>query len=108
MLCCSCLCAFVLVYPAGLSGRLRTLNLHAPGNLIDDYLQKVVAARFRDTRGILQAGCGLKSLLQQVLPQLTVLTRLQVAEVPDASIFQHAPPQLQELKAVGVYDPRYV
>jgi hypothetical protein len=48
--------------------------------------------------------CGLHLLLQQTLPQLTVLTRLVVQEVADAGVFKYAPPQLLELEAVGVDD----
>jgi len=51
-----------------------------------------------------ESGCGLHSLMSQALPQLTVLTCLEVAEVPDACIFKHAPTQLLELHAVGVDD----
>jgi hypothetical protein len=71
-----------LAATAGLSSHLRTLYLQA-------------------SRDLFYSG---SESLQHVLPQLTVLTRLQVGEVPDASIFQHAPQQLQELKAVGVED----
>ena len=59
--------------------------------------------RFIDTR-VYQPGCGLHSLLQQALPRLRALTRLEVDEVADASLFKHAPPQLLELHSVGVDD----
>lgn len=47
---------------------------------------------------------GLHYLLQQALPKLTALTRLEVQQLTDTCILKCAPPQLLELSAMGVQD----
>lgn len=92
------------VPPAGLASQLLTLNLHVDWLLFDSTTNdgQVHVPHFRKVG---QPGCGLRSLLQQALPQLTVLTSLEVEQVADAFVLTYAPPQLQELVVVGVGDP---
>ena len=53
-----------------------------------------------------RSGSGLHSLLRQALPSLTVLTCLVVQQLPDACVLKYAPPQLQQLRAMGVGNKR--
>lgn len=85
---------------AGLASHLRSLRLYAHWVLFDS---SEGSCMFLDSRNY-EPDRGLHSLLQQALPQLRALTRLEVDEVADASLFKHAPPQLLELHSVGVDD----
>ncbi len=78
----------------GLSGQLRALKLESLWHCRQYF--------YVGHTPVLSEGFG--SLLQQLLPALTRLTSLEVGELSDATILEHAPPQLLELTSTGVDD----